>query len=266
MVVFPKMKLPSFLFSVLFLGISPLIRGETLFEDTFGQFLPRSAESRGGFNVGIEARQSGPLAPKKYTHNGQGWQSQTQFWPRDGVICRLFPRSTWLAASPSWELDASDGNYEVVFTFSHPNQNSTQLSDADLQRPPAPVAETIVIIGQPAPEGEEELRIANGIVVVQRTSTENPSLFRRGGQLIGEFEPAAQWDGEHTIRIRWTQKGGIVSNIEAECNGQVLKDDGGYPLAAPTVQFGGRGRLNAIDYETSGINCLNVLQLTYSKE
>jgi hypothetical protein len=260
------MKFPSFLLSVLFLGMSPLIGGEILFEDTFGQSLPRGPESRGDFNVETEARQSGPLAPKKYTHNGEDWQAQTQFWPREGVICRLFPRSTWLAANPAWQLDTSDGTYEVVFTFSHPNQNSTQLNAADSQRPPAPVAETIVIIGQPAPEGEEELRITDGIVVVQRTSTANPSLFRIGGQQVGEFDPAEEWCGEHTIKIRWTQKGGTVSNIEAECNGQVVKDDGGFPLAAPTVQFGGRGRFGEMGYETSGINCLNVLQLTYSKE
>jgi hypothetical protein len=259
-------KFPSLLFSVLFLGISPLIGGGILFEDTFGQSLPRGPESRGDFNVETEARQSGPLAPKKYTHNGEGWQAQTQFWPQDGVICRLFPSANWLAASPAWELDTSDGTYEVVFTFSHPNQDSTHLSDADLQRPPAPVAETIVIIGQPAPAGDEELRIADGIVVVQRTSTDHPSTLQIDGQQIGEFDPAAQWDGEHTIKIRWTQKGGIVSNIEAECNGQVVKDVGGFSLTAPTFQFGGRGRFNATDYETGGINCLNVLQLTYSKE
>ncbi len=246
--------------------MSPLIGGEILFEDTFGQSLPRGPESRGDFNVETEARQSGPLAPKKYAHNGEGWQAQTHFWPRDGVICRLFPRSTWLAASPAWQLDASDGTYEVVFTFSHPNQNSTHLNEGDSKRPPAPVAETIVIIGQAAPEGKKELRIADGIVVVQRTSTANPSLFRIGGQQVGEFDPAEEWGGEHTIKIRWTQKGGTVSNIEAECNGQVLKDDGGFPLAAPTVQFGGRGRFGEMDYETSGLNCLNVLQLTYSKK
>lgn len=260
------MKPLSLLLSVLLFGMSPLIGGEILFEDTFGQSLPRSEEIRGDFNVETELRQSGALAPKKYTHNGLGWQAQTQFWPRDGVICRLFPRSTWLAASPAWELDTSDGTYEVVFTFSHPNQDATHLSDADLQRPPAPVAETILIIGQPAPEGEDELQIADGIVVVQRTSTELPSIFRIGGQQIGEFDPAEEWDGEHTIKIRWTQKGGTVSNIEAECNGQVIKDDGKFSIAAPTVQFGGRGRFNPMEYETGGISCLNVRQLTYSKE
>jgi hypothetical protein len=73
---------------------------QTLFEDTFGQTLPRTVESRGDFNVSKEARQSGPLAPVEYTHNGEGWQAKTQFFQQDGVICRLLPMQPRLLATP----------------------------------------------------------------------------------------------------------------------------------------------------------------------
>jgi hypothetical protein len=238
--------------------------GDTiLFEDTFGQTLPRNSLSRGDFNVGTDSRQSGPLAPVNYTHNGESWQAQTQFNPVEGVVCRLFPKQPWLAASPEWELDSSDGTYEMVLEFSLPNEFSPHQNAEN--KPGAPVAEALLLIGQSVPEGAEELRLNQGFAVNYRANPDQPSLFWVYGQNVGEFEPTREGETQHTIKIRWTQKDRVVSDIEAELNGEIVKDQGGFSLEDPKVQFGGRGRLRT-DYDVAGINCVNILQLTYSKK
>jgi len=238
--------------------------GDTiLFEDTFGQSLPRNPLSRGDFNVATDSRQSGALAPVDYTHNGEGWQAQTQFNPVDGVVCRLFPKQPWLAASPGWELDSSDGTYEMEFEFSLPGEFSPHQNAEN--KPAAPVGETFLLIGQYAPEVAEELRLDRGFGVIHRSNPQISSLFWVDGQSVGEFEPGQEGENHHRIKIRWSQKDRVVSDIEAELNGETLKERGGFSLENMNVLFGGRGRLQT-DYDVAGINSVNILQLRYSKK
>jgi hypothetical protein len=216
--------------------------------------------------MGTDSRQTGPLAPVDYTHNGEEWQAQTQFNPVGGVVCRLFPNQPWVAASPAWEMDSRDGTYEVVFKFSHPNELTPHLGGDEFNRPPAATGETLLLIGQSVPDETDELQLNEGFGVIHRSNPDLQSLLWIGGKQWGEFEPGEAEEITHTIRLRWTQLGGVVRDIEAELDGQILKDEGGFSLAAPKVQFGGRGRFIPGDYEAAGINCLNILQLTYSKK
>jgi hypothetical protein len=260
---FITVKTPFLFLSLLALS-SLTTRAETiLFQDSFGESLPHTKESRGKLNFDTERRQVGPLAPVDYTHNGEGWQAQTQFNAAEGVICRLFPRKSWLVAHPEWELDAGDGSYEVVFAFSLPDETSRNLGQD--QAPPAPVAETILLIGQEAPDGAGELLLDKGFGVIHRTDPEQNSQLWVHGQVVEEFEPGPEDEGPHTIKIRWKQEGGMVKDIEAELDGQILKDAGGFSPGAPKVQFGGRGRLST-DYEASSLNAVHILQLTYAKK
>jgi hypothetical protein len=255
------MKLRFLLPVSLALAVTTAGAQQTLFEDTFGQMLPRSVESRGDFHVGKETRQNGPLAPVEYTHNGEGWQAQTHFFPKDGVICRLFPVSKLLLAAPGWDLDSADGTYEVVFEFSHPDSASHFLAQDDTGRPPAPVAETILAVGQTQPTSGK-----SSISVVARTAPELPSLFMVGGQKAGEFAANSNAPSPRVVKIRWKQEGGVVSDIEAELDGEKIQADGGFAFAGPKVLFGGRGRFTPSDYEPGKVNCLNVLRLAYRKE
>jgi hypothetical protein len=241
--------------------VTPALAEETLFEDTFGQLLPRSVESRGDFHVAKEIRQSGPLAPAAYAHNGEGWQAQTHFFPQDGVVCRLFPKAEWLLASPAWELDSADGNYEVTFEFSYPDATTSHLAEGETGRPPAPVAETILEVGQTQPT-----RGKSSIAVVVRSGPGQPSLFMVDGQPAGEFAGDSKGQPPHTATIRWKQEGGVVSDIVAELDGQKIEADGGFAFAGFKVLFGGRGRFTPPDYEPGKVNCLNVLRLAYTKD
>lgn len=255
-----------FLLALLTLTVTTAGAQQTLFEDTFGQLLPRSVESRGDFHVGKETRQNGPLAPVEYTHNGEGWQAQTHFFPQDGVICRLFPVRPWLLASPGWELDQADGTYEVVFEFSHPDSASHFLAQDDTGRPPASNAETVLVVGEALPGGETDKLPARGIAVVVRTSPDLPSFLRVDGKPAGEFAANSNAPSPRMVKIRWKQEGGVVSDIEAELDGEKIQADGGFAFAGPKVLFGGRGRFAPPDYEPGKINCLNVLRLAYRKE
>jgi hypothetical protein len=257
-----KMHSPLLLVALLSLAVTTGHAGQTLFEDYFGQRLPRALESRGDFNTGTDQRQSGSLAPADYTHNGEDWQAQTQFNAAEGAVCRLFPSQTWLVASPAWELDAADGRYEIVFEFSHPDSTTQQQTDQN--KPPAPTTETVLLLGQGLPDPAAQLQPANGLAVVYRTNPELPSLLLMFGQQVGEFRPTATGENHHTIKLRWRQEGGAMRDIEAELDGVTLKDDGVYSLATPKLLFGARGRY-ATDYEASGVSCLNVLQLSYTK-
>jgi hypothetical protein len=240
---------------------------QTLFEDTFGQSLPRTVESRGDFHVGKETRQSGPLAPVEYTHNGEEWQAQTHFWPADGVICRLFPVRPWLLASPGWELDQADGTYEVVFQFGHPDATSHFLAADETGRPPAPNSETVLLVGQtPAGQTLDNLPLARSIAISVRTDSNLPSLVRIDGKPAGEFAPGTKGQPPHTIKIRWKQSGGVIGDIAVELDEQTIEADGGFSFAGAKVLFGGRGRYTPPDYEAGNLNCLNVLRLEYSKE
>jgi hypothetical protein len=239
---------------------------QTLFEDTFGQLLPRSEASRGDFQVGKETRQNGPLAPVEYTHNGEGWQAQTHFWPKEGIVCRLFPVMHWLLATPGWELDPADGTYEIVFEFSHPDAASHHLVGDEVGRPPAPNSETVLLVGEALPGGAAEKLPARGIAVGVRTSPDLPSFVRIDGKPAGEFAAGTKGQPPHSVKVRWTQEGGTIRNIEVELDGQKIESDGGFTFAAPKVLFGGRGRFNTPDYEPGKANCLNVLRLAYRKE
>jgi hypothetical protein len=236
---------------------------QTLFKDTFGDLLPRFTESRGDFHVGKEVRQSGPLAPVDYTHNGEGWQAQTHFWPADGVICRLFPVKPWLLATPGWELDQADGTYQVVFQFSHPNATSHFLAADETGRPPASNAETVLVVGEALPGGETDKLPARGIAVVVRTSPDLPSLVRVDGKPAGQFTAD---QSPHTVKVRWRQSGGVIRDIVVELDDQKIGADGGFTFTAPKVLFGGRGRYTPPDYEAGKLNCLNILRLEYIKE
>jgi hypothetical protein len=258
-----KMHVPLLIAVLLSLAVTTGSAGETLFDDAFGQRLPRALESRGNFNAGTDQRQSGPLSPADYTHNGEDWQAQTQFNAAEGAVCRLFPLQTWLVASPAWELAAADGNYEVVFEFSHPD--STTQKQTDQNKPPAPSTETVLLLGQGVPDGADQLQPSNGLAVVYRTNPEVPSLLWMFGQKVGEFRPKPTGENRHTIKLRWRQEGGSMRDIEAELDGETLKDPGGFSLSTPKLLFGTRGRY-ATDYEASGVTCVNVLQLTYTKK
>jgi hypothetical protein len=249
------------LLALLTLTVTTAGAQQTLFEDTFGQMLPRSVESRGDFHVGKETRQNGPLAPVEYTHNGENWQAQTHFFPQDGVICRLFPKAEWLLAAPGWDLDSADGTYEVVFEFSHPEAASHFLAQDDTGRPPAPVAETMVVVGQTLPTSGK-----SSISIVARTAPGLPSLFMVDGQPAGEFAAHTDGPSPRVVKIRWKQEGGVVRDIEAELDGEKIQADGGFAIAGPKVLFGGRGRFTPPDYEPGRINCLNVLRFEYIKE
>jgi len=240
---------------------------QTLFEDTFGQMLPPSEDSRGDFHVGQETRQNGPLAPVDYTHNGEVWQAQTHFFAQDGVVCRLFPLQPWLLASPDWDLDSGDGTYEVAFEFSYPDATAHHLAQDETGRPPAPNSETILTVGQAPPtQTIDSVPFSRSIAVIVRTDPGLPSLIRIDGQAAGEFAPGTKDGPPHKAMIRWKQESGTVSNIEIELDGEKIAADGGFTFAAPKVLFGGRGRFTPPDYEPGRINCLNVLRLEYSKE
>jgi hypothetical protein len=253
--------------SLLALTVASAGAEQTLFEDTFGQMLPRSVESRGDFHVAKEIRQRGPLAPAAYAHNGEGWQAQTHFFPQDGVVCRLFPNAEWLLASPAWELDSADGSYEVVFEFSHPEARSHHLAQDEAGRPPAPNSETVLAIGQAQPgQPLDSLPLARSIAVIVRTDAASPSLVRIDGKPAGEFAAGTKGEPPHVVKIRWKQEGGVVSDIETELDGQKIQADGGFTFAGPKVLFGGRGRFTPPDYEPGKVNCLNVLRLAYTKD
>jgi hypothetical protein len=239
---------------------------QTLFEDTFGQTLPRTVESRGDFHVGKEVRQSGPLAPVEYTHNGKEWQAKTQFFPQDGVVCRLFPMQPRLLATPGWELDPADGTYEVVFQFGHPDATSRHLAEDETGRPPASNAETVLVVGQALPGEKADKLSAQSIAVVVRTSPDMRSFVRVDGKPAGEFAAGTKGEPPHTAKIRWKQTGGVISDIVAELDDQKIEADGGFTFAAPKVLFGGHGRYNPPDYEAGKLNCLNILRLEYIKE
>lgn len=254
------------LFPVLALTLASAGAQQTLFEDTFGQMLPRSEDSRGDFHVGKEIRQGGPLSPAEYSHNGQDWQAQTQFWPKDGVVCRLFPLQSWLLATPAWELDPADGIYEVVFEFGHPDATSNHLTQEDTGRPPAQNAETVLVVGETLPGGEADKLPARGIAVVVRTSPDLPSFLLVDGKPAGEFAAGAKGQPPHTVKVRWKQSGGVIGDIVVELDDRKIEADGGFTFAGPKVLFGGRGRYVPPDYEAGDLQCLNVLRLEYLKE
>jgi hypothetical protein len=197
----------------------------------------------------------------EYTHNGEGWQAQTQFWPKEGVVCRLFPVMPWLLATPGWELDPADGTYEIVFEFSHPDAASHHLVGDEVGRPPAPVAETILEVGQTQPTPGK-----SSVSIVVRTNPGLPSLFMVEGQKAGEFAANPAAPSPRVVKIRWKQKGGWVSNIQAELYGKKLQADGGFILAGAKILFGGRGRYTPADYQPGKQNCLNILRLEYIKK
>jgi hypothetical protein len=257
------MKSRLLLLPFLALAGASAVAQQTLFEDTFGQMLPRSAgsdEADRNFDFGKEIRQSGPLAPVDYTHNGERWQAQ-----RNGNVCRLYPVTTWLLATPGWDLDSADGTYEVVFEFGFPNATTPFFSEE--AGPPAPVAETILAIGLTPPTGALEALPGSGFVaVIARAAPGQPSVVRVDGKPAGEFAPAGDGELPNQVKIRWKQEGGTVRDIEVDLDGQKIEAEGGFAFAAPKVLFGARGRYNPPDYEPGQISCLNILRLEYLKE
>lgn len=257
------MKLRLLLLPLLALAGASAVAQQTLFEDTFGQPLPRSAggeEADRDFNFGKDIRQSGPLAPVDYTHNGERWQAQ-----RNSNVCRLYPVTRWLLATPGWDLDSADGTYEVVFEFGYPGA-TTGFASHDAG-PPAPVAETVLAIGLTPSEGALEALPGSGFVaVIVRTAPGLPSVVRVDGKLAGEFEPAGDGAAPWRVKIRWKQESGTVRDIEVDLDGQKIEAKGGFTFAAPKVLFGGRGRYTPPDYQPAQLNCLNILRLEYLKE
>jgi hypothetical protein len=164
-------------------------------------------------------------------------------------------------AAPGWDLDSADGTYEVVFEFSHPDSASHFLAQDDTGRSPAPNSETILAVGQTQPTSGK-----SSISVVARTAPGLPSLFMVGGQTAGEFAANSKAPSPRVVKIRWKQKGGVVSDIEAELDGKKLQADGGFAFAGPKVLFGGRGRYTPTDYQPGKQNCLNILRLEYIKK
>jgi hypothetical protein len=63
---YPPVKFPCFPFSLLLLVMPPLIGGEILFEDPFGQALSIGRESGGAIDAAAAVRTIGPSAPKSY--------------------------------------------------------------------------------------------------------------------------------------------------------------------------------------------------------
>jgi hypothetical protein len=261
------MKVRFLFLPLLALAVSSAGAQQTLFEDAFGQLLPRTVESRGDFHVGKEVRQSGPLAPAAYALSGEGWQAQTHFIATEGVLCRLFPRKEWLTAVPAWELDSADGTYEVVFEFSAPDENTLRLAQDPENRPPALTAETMLVIGLaelPAVDDKKPLRQC--ISLAYRARADTPSLLRVNGRAAGNLQIDSAGAGPRTMKIRWKQEGGVVRDIDAELDGQKVEADGGFSFAAPKVMIATRGRHQPEGYEVGTINCLNVLRLSYAKE
>jgi hypothetical protein len=258
-----------FLFSLLALTVASASAQQTLFEDTFGQMLSTAAgghEADRDFNFAKEMRQSGPLAPVDYSHNGKPWQAQTNL-SRSQKMCRLYPQQTWLLSTPGWDLDSADGTYEVVFEFSHPDVTTQFLSRDGVQQPPAPVSETILAIGLTPPTGPlEALPGAGYIAVIVRTDPGAPSIVRVDGRPAGTFEPVIEVPSPRLVKIRWAQEGGTVRDIEVELDGQKIEADGGLTFAAPKVLFGARGRYKPPDYQPGDVQCLNILRLAYTKE
>jgi hypothetical protein len=138
--MFPR----GFLIALFAASVATADAEQMLFEDTFGQSLPRNNGSRDaghGWEGGTELRQSGPLAPVKYTHNGAEWRVQNQLNDlAKGVESRFFTLpDKWLLVGPAWELDSADGSYEVVFEFSPPDADSQTAGarkSARRRRPP----------------------------------------------------------------------------------------------------------------------------------
>jgi hypothetical protein len=83
------------------------------------------------------------------------------------------------------------------------------------------------------------------------------------GQRAGEFAANPAAPSPRVVKIRWKQKGGWVSNIQAELNGKKLQADGGFILAGAKILFGGRGRYTPSDYQPGKQNWLNILRLEY---
>ena len=86
------------------------------------------------------------------------------------------------------------------------------------------------------------------------------------GKPAGEFAAGTKGQPPHTIKVRWKQSGGVIGDIVVELDDQKIEASGGFTFAGPKVLFGGRGRYTPPDYEAGNLNCLNVLQLSYSKE
>ncbi len=259
------MKSIPLLACVLTLTMVTAAAGETLFEDTFGQSLERSKESRGKFNAGSEQRQSGPLAPTEYALNGEGWQGQTHFNPTDGVVCRLLTRQPWLLATPAWELQSDDGNYEITFEFGFPTEGATPVGVRDEQpRTPVPPAETLLTIGQEMPAVADTKPPDQGIALIHRSGAGLPSVLMIRGKRAGEFSPGPPDELQHVMKFRWQQAGGVVQDLEAELNGQTIQADGGFTLPARKLMIGARGR--QANTEPLSIGCLNLLSLQYSKK
>lgn len=249
------------------LAVSTAGAQQTLFEDAFGQSLPRTVESRGDFHVGKEVRQTGPLAPAAYALSGEGWQAQTHFNATEGVLCRLFPRKEWLTAVPAWELDPADGTYEVVFEFSAPDENTLRLAQDPENRPPALTAETMLVIGlAELPVVDDKKPLRQCISLAYRAKADAPSLLRVDGRVAGNLQVDTTGAGPRTMKIRWKQESGVVGDIDAELDGNKLQADGGFSFAAPKVIMATRGRHQPEGYEVGKINCLNVLRLSYAKE
>jgi hypothetical protein len=238
--MFPR----SFLIALFAASVATANAEQMLFEDTFGQPLPRNNGSRDaghGWEGGTELRQSGPLAPVKYTHNGAEWRVQNQLNDlAKGVESRFFTLpDKWLLVGPAWELDSADGSYEVVFEFSPPDANS-QTAGGKEKRPPASAAEAALVIGQEQ-TAAGTLPDPQSIAVVVQTDPGVPSPVWVDGAEVAAFEPNPAGPSVRVVTIRWKQKKGAVSDIEAELDGQTIKISQTLPsgLGAPKVQIGG---------------------------
>jgi len=260
----------SFLVAFLAASVATVDAEQMLFEDTFGQSLPRNMGSRDAghsWEGGTELRQSGPLAPVKYTHNGAEWRVQNQLVVlAKGVESRFFTLpDEWLLVGPAWELDSADGSYEVVFEFSQPDANS-QTAGGKEKRPPASAAEAVLVIGQEQ-TAAGNLPDPQSIAVVVQTDPGVPSSVWVDGGEAAAFEPNPAGPSVRVVTIRWKQEKGVVSDIEAELDGQTIKISQTLPsgFGAPKVQIGGRGRRTP-DYEASHFNCLTALRLAYAKK
>jgi hypothetical protein len=94
------------------------------------------------------------------------------------------------------------------------------------------------VVGQALPGQKADKLSAQSIAVVVRTSPDMPSFVRIDGKPVGEFAAGTKGEPPHTVKIRWKQAGGVISDIVAELDDQKIEADGGFTFAAPKCSSG----------------------------